>query len=79
METVKLIELTDEYAIYKYYPEDKRDSAGIVKFNRVNKERLLIKVSEEDFANLYAGHAWCRIEEYDRNNDFKEDDLIAWG
>ena len=79
MEFIKLISLTEDEAIYEYYPEDNRNAPGIVKLMRKTGERIFVKASEDDFANMYAAHAVKRLEKYNRANEFQEEDLVAWG
>ncbi len=73
---IELIEITDEFARYKYYPEQSK-TFGIVSLNLKTLQRGFDKIHEE-YDTCYAAHAVRRIEEYQRNNNFKEKDLVAW-
>lgn len=79
METIKLIELTDEYAIYEFYPENKKECRGVIKFNRTTKDYAVLEKNDMPLFMMYASHVWYRVKNYDENNDFKEYDLVAWG
>lgn len=76
MVKIELIELTAEQAIYKYYPE-KSDKFGIVVLNRKTGDRE-IKEMVTGYGNNYAAHALRRIEEYQRDEKFLQDDIVAW-
>ena len=76
MVKIELIKLTEGLAIYRYYPE-KSNKGGIVSLDRKTGERRLDEVAS-GYGTNYAAHALRRIEEYHRNNDFLEKDIIAW-
>ena len=76
MVRIEMIELTDEFARYKYFPENS-ESFGIVKLNRMTKEREFEKTISGYSAN-YAAHAIRRVEEYDAIGSFKDKDVVAW-
>lgn len=76
MVKIELMKLTEEFAIYRYHPENS-DESGIVSLNRKTGERELNEVVS-DYGMNYAAHALRRIGEYQRNNEFLEKDIVAW-
>lgn len=78
MVLIKLINLTDEYVEYAYYPEKILESEGVVRLSRKTGERQFIKEPGSDFGRRYAAHALRRIEEYQKNGKFLEKDVVAW-
>ena len=77
MEWIELIELTDEKVSYRYYPEGKNEY-GIVSLMRKTGE-LIHDVPCLNVLLTYAGHAWRRIEKYQKENNFPKKAMIAWG
>ncbi|MFU1768979.1 hypothetical protein ACM3BN_07795 [Mammaliicoccus sciuri] len=70
----------DEKSVtYDYYPENEKVS-GRITISIEDCEILYAKKSEydQDTSN-YLGHAIYRIEKYIKNNEFPENDLVAWG
>ena len=76
MVRIKKLELTDSTVKYEYYPE-KSDKRGIVSLNRDTGERVLEKSVDGSGSN-YAAHALCRIEEFQREGRFPEEDVVIW-
>lgn len=76
MVRIEKTELTDQLARYRYFPEKSKKS-GIVALNRDTGERILEKALD-GYGNTYAAHALCRIEEYQRNGEFLERDVVVW-
>lgn len=76
MVRIELLELAEDYAKYKFFPENS-ESFGIVSLNRKTGERMIEKIVE-DYDNKYAFHALYRIEQYQKKGEFLEKDLVAW-
>ena len=76
MVRIEMIELTDEHARYKYFPENS-EAFGIIKLNRLTNVREFEK-TVSGYSMNYAAHAIRRIEEYNAIGTFKEKDIVAW-
>ena len=76
MEDIKLELLTEEKVSYRYYPEG-GEKYGIVSLNRKTGERIH-DMPCPDTMSMYAGQAWRRLEEYQRENNFPEKALVMW-
>lgn len=76
MVRIKLLELTDASARYKYYPENSKEY-GIVTLNRKSGERILEK-TVEGYSLNYAAHAFRRMEEYQKKENFLKEDIVVW-
>lgn len=76
MVKIELLELTDEIVRYKFFPEDSKEY-GVVALHRGTGKRILEK-TVDGYGNNYAAHAFRRIEEYEKNDNFSKTDLIAW-
>lgn len=76
MVSIVKLELTDQIARYRYFPENSKKS-GIVALNRRTGERDLEK-KIDGYGNNYAAHALRRIEEYQEKGNFLEKDVVVW-
>ena len=76
MVIIKLLGIENGKVRYMYYPEGGKRS-GIVSVSEKTKERTIEKVAN-GFANVYALHAFKRIEEYIDKQNFLKEDMIAW-
>ncbi|MCD8819573.1 hypothetical protein [Mammaliicoccus sciuri] len=76
---LKLVSKDEKSVTYDYYPNDQKVS-GRITIRIDDCEILYAKKSEydQDTSN-YLGHAIYRIEKYIKNNEFPENDLVAWG
>ncbi|MFC6402079.1 hypothetical protein ACFP67_09725 [Mammaliicoccus sciuri] len=76
---LKLVSKDEKSVTYDYYPENEKVS-GRITISIEDCEILYAKKSEydQDTSN-YLGHAIYRIEKYIKNNEFPENDLVAWG
>ncbi|MBN4908800.1 hypothetical protein IDG46_02350 [Staphylococcus sp. EG-SA-13] len=76
---LKLVSKDERSVTYDYYPNDQKVS-GRITIRIDDCEILYAKKSEydQDTSN-YLGHAIYRIEKYIKNNEFPENDLVAWG
>ncbi|WP_353462455.1 hypothetical protein PYH58_10470 [Mammaliicoccus sciuri] len=79
MLNLKLVSKDEKSVTYDYYPENEKVS-GRITISIEDCEILYAKKSEydQDTSN-YLGHAIYRIEKYIKNNEFPENDLVAWG
>lgn len=78
MLTLELLELTEEYVQYKFYPEGKKDNFGIVQVNRKNfKDRFILKEAV-DVSDMYRGMAMVRIDKLVQDGEFPETSACAW-
>lgn len=76
MVKIELLELTNRFARYKYFPEDSSEY-GIVALDRKTGRREFEKVVSGYGLN-YAAHAIRRIEEFQKNEEFQERDTVVW-
>lgn len=71
-----MLEITETMVKYKYYPEDSKEY-GIIMMNRLSMERNVEK-EVTGYGRNYLAHAFRRIEEYIKNKNFQEKDIVAW-
>lgn len=76
MVRIRKLELTDFVARYEYFPENS-DKCGIISLNRATGERVMEK-SASGYGNNYAAHALRRIEEFQKEGKFAEEDTVIW-
>lgn len=76
MEDIKLELLTEERVSYRYYPEG-GEEYGIVSLDRKTGKRIH-DLPCPDTISSYAGQAWRRLEEYQREGNFPEKAMIMW-
>lgn len=76
MVRIERLELTEQMAKYRYFPENSENS-GIVSLDRDTEEKHIEKMLD-GYGSNYAAHALRRIEEYQRNGNFPEKDVVAW-
>ncbi len=76
MVRIELLELTEDVAKYKFFPEDSKDY-GIVVLIRKSKERIFEK-QVAGYGTTYAAHALKRIEEYQKQGTYRQEDTVAW-
>lgn len=75
---LELLELTEEYVQYKFYPEGKKDNFGIVQVNRKNfKDRFIVKEAL-DVSDMYRGMAMVRVGMLVQDGEFPETSACAW-
>lgn len=78
MLTLELLELTEEYVQYKFYPEGKKDNFGIVQVNRKNfKDRFIVKEAV-DVSDMYRVMAMFRVGKLVQDGEFPETSACAW-
>lgn len=67
--------------IYYYYQIEGEGEWGELYYNPETEERGLVKLAEGDRVDdaRYRNHAFCRIEEYVKKNNFPDKNLVAWG
>lgn len=78
MLTLELLELTDEYVQYIFYPEGKKDNYGIVQVELKTLKRSLIK-DAEDVGSEYKGQAWAQVTRLIKRGEFPAESGRAWG
>lgn len=76
MVKIEKVEVTDQMARYRYFPE-KSEVSGIVTLNRDTGEWSAEKRLDE-YGSSYISHALRRIEEYQKDGMFPEKDVIVW-
>ncbi|CDD11792.1 uncharacterized protein BN587_00702 [Phascolarctobacterium succinatutens CAG:287] len=78
MLTLELLELTEEYVQYKFYPEGKKDNFGIVQVNRKNfKDRFIVK-EVVGVSEMYRGMAMVRVGKLVQYVEFPETSACEW-
>ena len=77
MLTLELLELTEEYVQYKFFPEGKEDNFGIVQVNLADFNRVLIK-DAQNVHDWYRRHAWAQVERLARRGVFPQRSGAAW-
>lgn len=76
MVKIELLELTENVARYKYFPENSEEY-GIVMLDRKMGRGDFEKV-HQGYGTKYAAHALKRVKEYQKSGDFLQKDIIAW-
>ncbi len=76
MVRIELLELTEELARYKFFPENSKEY-GVVTLNRKSMERSIEKQLPA-YGVAYAAHALKRIEEYQKQGNYLSEDMVAW-
>ncbi|MBQ7704572.1 MAG: hypothetical protein IJT73_03965 [Selenomonadaceae bacterium] len=77
MEKLELLEVNEDKAVYKYFPETETEKFGIVSVNRKTGERKIEKLFEE-YGNRYAFHACNELERYISKGNFPVNGGVAW-
>ena len=78
MLTLELLELTEEYVQYKFYPEGKKDNFGIVQVNRKNfTDRFIVKEAI-GLSDMYQVMAMFRVGKLVQDGEFPETSACAW-
>ena len=67
--------------IYYYYQREGKGKWGLLYYDMNTKECGYIELAEDDKDRhpKFRWHAFSRIEEYIRENNFPEEDMVAWG
>ncbi len=76
MVKIELLELTENVARYKYFPESSEEY-GIVTLNRKTGQGEFEKLVRH-YMTSYAAHALKQIAKYQQNGDFLQKDIIMW-
>ena len=76
MVRIEKMEVTDKVAKYMYFPENSEKS-GIVTLNR-NTGEWAVEKRLEEYGTSYISHALHRLEEFQKNGNFRKKDVIAW-
>lgn len=78
MLTLELLELTEEYVQYKFYPEGKKDNFGIVQVNRKNFKNRFVVQEAVDVSDMYQVMAMFRVGKLVQDGEFPETSACAW-
>lgn len=73
----KLLEETENTAIYEYFPENE-DKFGKVSINKLTGEPSIILPAENDRHRKYACKVIRRLIEFQKNNKYEKSGLVAW-
>ena len=76
MEWLELELLTDEKAIYRYYPEGGKEY-GIVSLMRKTGERIH-DMPCPGTGSMYARQAWDRLDECQETGNYPQRTMVAW-
>lgn len=74
---LKLVENTSTKVVYNYFPE-KKDMYGTVSLDKLNCEALNVSIAENDMHDIYMHHAVSKVTEFVENNNFPEEEIVAW-
>ncbi len=74
----KLIENNNETVTYQYYPEGKKDDFGVITIKKSDSSIVKQSIAKSDEFKTYFFHMLHRIEKFIRNDQFKDEGLIAW-
>lgn len=74
---LELVNNTQNEVIYNYFPEQKEEY-GTVSVKKDTGEFSIVKISVNDEHRRYLSHAVSRIEKYSAENNFIENDIVAW-
>lgn len=77
MEKLELLEVNEDKAVYKYFPESETEKFGVVSVNRKTGERRIEKLLE-NYVTEYAFHACHEIERYISRGSFPVHGGVAW-
>ena len=77
MVRIELLKVSENEAVYKYFPEQETEKYGIVAVNRKTGERIIRK-KNSDYGSEYAFHACREIERYISKGIFKPKGTVAW-
>lgn len=53
----ELLKIEDDKYYYNYYPNGNKNALGCITMTE-NDERGIVKISEDDVQNIYAGFVW---------------------
>lgn len=74
---LKLVEITNSKVVYNYYPES-YVSYGTIVIDITNAEVLSVTIAKDDTFEIYMNHAISKVEEFVKNNDYPEEQTVAW-
>ena len=74
----ELLKLTDEEALYSYYPENDHSNAGIVSFDRASNRGEVLERAQNDNHSSYSGHMFSQLREFNASGEFRETGYVAW-
>ena len=73
----KLIENTENKAVYEYYPEGGA-SVGIVSYDKGTRSNSIVNLSTDDRHKRYALKMLAKLREFAQRGAFETDGTIAW-
>ena len=73
----KLIESSDNFVSYRYFPDGKEDY-GEIKVSKTTKKIIQSKLAPNDEFRWYFLKMYKRIKEFIELGTFREDGMIAW-
>lgn len=76
----KLLNETESYVEYKYFPEGKEEY-GIVRYDKINKKFSVIKYAyphDKPGFSFYTLPLFSRIRKYAAEGCFQEEGMVAW-
>lgn len=76
-----LHQIADGIYVYKYFPESK-DIYGVVSIDAYSGKTEIKQLSTHPFDKVtknYALHAINRLRKYRKEDEYKEEDFVAWG
>jgi CRISPR/Cas system-associated exonuclease Cas4 (RecB family) len=77
MLTYKLIKESEKEAIYEYYPEGSLD-AGLISYNKISKEKKVVRQSLDDRHKRYAMKMFQKIRESENEGELPQRGMIVW-
>lgn len=73
----KLLQETENTAIYEYDPENEKE-VGRVSINKQTGEPDIILLSKNDRHKIYACKVIKRLIEFQNNNNYEKKGIVAW-
>lgn len=77
MVTFEKIKIENDIIYYSYYPEGK-NIKGIVSINIKTGEKNIVDLADNDKRKKYAIHVLSKLQQYRKDDNFKDKDGIAW-
>ena len=78
MLTLELLELTEEYVQYKFFPEGDKNNFGIVQVDVREPMNRFVVQNAKDISNMYKGMALYRVSLLVKNGEFPQTSACAW-
>jgi hypothetical protein len=69
----------DDVVVYRFYPEGELEGDyGLISINKISGEVDMVFAPNKYFDH-FGRRGFPRLREYQRNQEYKQKDLIAWG